>query len=185
MRIRRTVFALLCLVASGTLAARESHLRFSPDEAAASRAAGDARELVRFAGDALCTRLDWSEASLHAVDELAGSLHADLRRRRAKPADVAPLVAMIGSYVGEVLRRERGGDWGWLLAGGRPVLAFRPAGGAPVALAAATRRRVLQGAGGSLWRVYRGASLQRARLHAESAPRVAPLADISAISPAP
>ncbi len=109
-----------------------------------------------FARSELELELDWSDASVRAVEELAGSLHADVRRRRAAPEEVAPLVTMIGSYLGEVLRRNHGADWGWVSVNGRRVLGLRAhATGALFTPVETVRRRVHQGAASNLWRTYR------------------------------
>ncbi|HMM77859.1 MAG TPA: DUF3806 domain-containing protein [Gammaproteobacteria bacterium] len=113
-------------------------------------------DLVLFARSELELELDWSDASVRAVEELAGSLHADVRRRRAAPEEVAPLVTMIGSYLGEVLRRNHGADWGWVSVNGRRVLGLRAhATGALFTPVETVRRRVHQGAASNLWRTYR------------------------------
>jgi hypothetical protein len=155
-RLRGLLVALL--IACGALdaaSARESRVVFAPDRHAQATAAREAAEFVRFAAAALGTRLDFSEDSVHAVEELAGELHADLRRQRGAAVEIAPLVTMIGSYLGEVLRRRHGGEWGWLTVNGRQVLGFRAArSGALFAPVETAKRRVHEGASGTLWRAY-------------------------------
>jgi len=153
----RTVAALLlgCVLCVNT-PARESHLSFAPDQRAQQTAIRHARDLVMFAQSELRLKLDWSDQSVRMVEELAGSLHADVRRQRAAPDDVAPLVTMIGSYVGEVLRRNHGAEWGWVSANGRRVLALRAGPtGALFTPVETVKRRVHQGAASNLWRTYR------------------------------
>jgi len=146
---------LLSCMAADPAAARESRVVFAADRLAQETAGREAREFVRFAQAALGTRLDWSEESVRAVEDLAGALHADLRRRRSGATEIAPLVTMIGSYLGEVLRRNHGGEWGYLSVNGRRVLGFRAAhSGALFAPVETAKRRVHHGASGSLWRAY-------------------------------
>lgn len=51
--------------------------------------------------------LDYSAASIAQVDALLDDLH----HRQVDPADVGDLVVGAASYVGEVIRRTRGGTW--------------------------------------------------------------------------
>ena len=149
------VVVLLACGALDAASARESRVVFAADRQAQATAAREAGEFVRFAEAALGTRLDFSEDSVRAVEDLAGALHADLRRQRADVTEIAPLVTMIGSYLGEVLRRNRGGEWGWLTVNGRQVPGFRVArSGALFAPVETAKRRVHQVAAGTLWRAY-------------------------------
>ncbi len=147
---------LLSAVCVAAATAHETRLSFAADRAAGHTALRQARDLVLFARSELELKLDWTDASVRAVEELAGSLHADVRRRRAPPWEVAPLVEMIGSYVGEVLRRNHGAEWGWVTVNGKRVLGLKlaPTGTlfTPVETA---RRRVHQGAASNLWLTYR------------------------------
>lgn len=154
--LRGLLVALLIVgSAVGPAAARESRVIFTANRLAQETAASEAREFVRFAQAALGTRLDWSEDSMRAVEDLAGALHADLQRQRSDATEIAPLVTMIGSYLGEVLRRNHGGEWGYLTVNGRRVLGFRSArSGALFAPVETAKRRVHHGASGSLWRAY-------------------------------
>jgi hypothetical protein len=150
---------LAALLIAGSAAspavAHESRVVFMANRLAQETAAREAREFVRFAQAALGTTLDWSENSVRAVEDLAGALHADLRRQRSDAMEIAPLVTMIGSYLGEVLRRNHGGEWGWLTVNGRQVLGFRSArSGALFAPVETAKRRVHHGATGTLWRAY-------------------------------
>jgi hypothetical protein len=82
-----------------------------------------AQELVGWAQTALQTaevrwglRLDFSEKSLEAVEEVLGQLHDLLRTGRAdqpRPSaeQVHQMAVIWGVYVGEVLRRHAGGRW--------------------------------------------------------------------------
>jgi hypothetical protein len=131
-------------------------LTFTADRHAQHTALRQARDLVAFAQSELDLALDWSDASVRAVEELAGSLHADVRRRRTGPDDIAPLVEMIGSYLGEVLRRNHGAEWGWVSVNGRRLLGLKLAPtGALFTPVETARRRVPRGAASNLWRTYR------------------------------
>ncbi len=139
----------------GTAAARESRMSFEIDKSAQHAATRHARDLVVFAQSELNLKLDWSDASVRHVEELAGSLHADFRRQRASAADIAPLVTMIGSYLGEVLRRNHGAQWGWVSVNGHRVLGLKAEQtGALFTPIETAKRRVHHGASSNLWRTY-------------------------------
>lgn len=123
--MRALFFVFLCFVGLGSVAAFESRVSFASDPAAARAAQRQAHDMVQFAQVELGLKLDWSDASIAAIEEVAAELHADLRRERAGLRDVDTLVRMLGSYVGEVYRRNHGGDWGYAAANGRRTLAVR------------------------------------------------------------
>lgn len=153
--VRALLLALLFVGASDPVAARESRLSFAADRGAQHTAVRHARDLVQFAQSELGLKLDWSDGSVRAVEELAGSLHADVRRRRTAPAEIAPLVTMIGSYVGEVLRRNHGAEWGWVSVNGHRVLGLKAAATGTLFTPVETvRRRIHQGAASNLWHTY-------------------------------
>ena len=56
--------------------------------------------------------LDYSLDSLHVVDEYLDSLHEN--REVIPDEEWRVTVLRAGAYVGEVLRRETGGRWGWI-----------------------------------------------------------------------
>ncbi len=146
---------LALLLCAATASARESRMSFETDSSAQGTAMRHARELVVFAQSELNLKLDFSDASVRDVEELAGSLHADFRRQRAGADEVAPLVTMIGSYLGEVLRRNHGAQWGWVSVNGHRVLGLKAARtGALFTPVETAKRRVHQGASSNLWRAY-------------------------------
>jgi hypothetical protein len=60
--------------------------------------------------------LDYSEQSLGAIEEMIDSQFADWRPwRRGKTAKKnEPIASLVGAYVGEVMVRNVGGQWGWM-----------------------------------------------------------------------
>ena len=119
--IQPTFAGVLLLVATLGVGADPTtpHVLFEPAPAVARRAANEAAELVRFARAELGIRLDWSDASIAEVEELAMELGRDLRREGGKLSEVDRLVQLLGSYVGEVYRRNHGGSWGEAGLGGQ------------------------------------------------------------------
>lgn len=120
----------LCLMAAscGGLAF-EPRISFASDPAAARSAARQAGDMIRFAQIELAVSLDWSEASIAVIEDLAAALQADLRRERGSYHEVRALVQMLGCYVGEVYRRNHGGEWGYVTTRGQRRMALRSADG--------------------------------------------------------
>ena len=155
------VGALLFLCTLGVAASPTTpHVLFEPTPAAAQRAAREAAELVRFARTELGVQLDWSDASITQIERLAVALGKDLRREGGKLSEVEGLVRLLGSYVGEVYRRNHGGSWGEAKVGGQHRIALRPTRGDTLLWPAERiRQRLRQGAGGGLATHYQSRML--------------------------
>jgi hypothetical protein len=75
---------------------------------------------VEHAQQTFQTKLDYSPASLHLVEEILGKLHATLpkgflsrlRGGGATPEQISQMATTYGAYIGEVIRRRWGGEWG-------------------------------------------------------------------------
>src|SRR5215470_36272 len=98
--------------------------------------------------------LDWSDESIQNVEDIAEALHAAYRKDHPTPEQIEPLYKMIGSYIGEVFRRNHGAEWGWVtLQGsrfpgmeGKADNLFWPWGRA--------RNRIIKGSEDNLWHYY-------------------------------
>ncbi len=63
--------------------------------------------------------LDYSRESIEKIEKIAGKLHAampkgflgKLFRRPPSDAELDAISKVLGGYVGEVMRREKGGEW--------------------------------------------------------------------------
>jgi hypothetical protein len=150
----RWLLLVLGLAAVGSAAAFESRVHFKVDRTVASAAARQAQDMVQFAAVELSLRLDWSDGSIAAIEDVAAELHADLRRERAGLRDVDTLLRMLGSYVGEVYRRNHGGEWGYVVAKGQRILAVRGREGELLWPVERVRRRVRGGGERNLYTYY-------------------------------
>ena len=145
---------LLCGVLQTPLAL-ESHLSFTADDGAARTAARYAQDMVRFAAVELNLKLNWSDASIAKIEEVASELHADLRRERGAISDVDTLVQMLGSYVGEVYRRNHGGKWGFAAANGKRLMVVKAENGNSLLWPIERiRRRLRSGGSNNVWAYY-------------------------------
>lgn len=107
---RMPALCLVLLAVTVPTLAYQPHLSFVPDKSAERTAAQHAKNMVQFAQVELNLKLDWSDASIEHIEEISAELHADFRRERAVFGDIETLVDMLGSYVGEVSRRNHGGE---------------------------------------------------------------------------
>lgn len=142
----RCALLLLLVCTPMTLTASPTPwVRFEVTPALGRQAAREAEELARFAQVALGIELDFSLASLPKVKHLTAALRADLRARPHEQAEVRALVDRLGSYLGEVYRREYGGTWGRARMAGGSRMALKSARGAGVWWPAGRIRRQLGG----------------------------------------
>jgi hypothetical protein len=90
--------------------------RFEPDAGMAADAVAIAEDLVAFARDKFSLTLDYSEASISLLEQMAVALD---RSRKPGQTQNDPKVAqqfgpLFGFYIGEVYRRNFGCTWGWI-----------------------------------------------------------------------
>ena len=88
----------------------------------------DARD---FAERAFHITLDWSDASVRQVEAILDDLYRQKQVMKPPPTDeqVLMFAKMLGSYVGEVFRRNHGAEWGMVKFGGDSIPGLRAAGG--------------------------------------------------------
>lgn len=154
LNCRQALLLWLGVMLSSPLLALEPSLRFATDPAAARTAARQAADMVHFARVELDTPLDWSDGSIGTIEDITAALHSDLRRERGSYADVEALVEMLGSYVGEVYRRNHGGEWGYARIGGQKRMALRTAAGGRLLLPVERVRQRLRVAGHNVLAYY-------------------------------
>jgi hypothetical protein len=87
---------------------------FSPDPRIEKVAEAYAQDAVDFSAKQFSIKLDWSDASIADVEKALSKMHASYTDMTPKPSDeqVMSFAKGFGSYVGEVFRRNHGGEWG-------------------------------------------------------------------------
>jgi len=77
-----------------------------------------AEDAVDYARERFGVTLDYSVDSVKHVEEIATKLYESIPtgisrflRKGPKPTEVETICKMLGAYVGEVYRREKGGEW--------------------------------------------------------------------------
>lgn len=94
---------------------------FAPDPKIEQMAEAYAQDAVDFSSKQFAVRLDWSDASIAEVEEILAKMHLSYATTSSKPTDdqVMSFAKAYGSYVGEVYRRNHGGEWGMVTLGGQ------------------------------------------------------------------
>jgi len=71
--------------------------------------------------------LDWTDNSIDRIETVSGHMHESYRTTRPKPDEemLMEYAKAFGSYIGEVFRRNHGGEWGMVTLDGRRLPGFR------------------------------------------------------------
>lgn len=104
---------------------RPSHFTADPEvQQIAEAYALDARD---FAERAFRITLDSSDASVKQVEAILDDLYRQKETMEPPPSDeqVVTFAKMLGSYIGEVFRRNHGADWGVVDIDGDPIAGLR------------------------------------------------------------
>ena len=102
--------------------------------------------------------LDFTDASVQVVEQLAGQLEdsgpKDWETNEASAEYLWDFAKMLGFYVGEVMRRHHGGEWGFMeQAKGPPIYGIRVNGGLTSPMEKAYQRLTI-GPEDNLWSYY-------------------------------
>jgi len=89
-------------------------MKFEPDAALAKTASDASHEAVKFAKQSYDVVLDWSDSSVSDLERLLETFYRQKLDAGADEKKVAQVGAVFGSYVGEVFRRNHGGQWGFI-----------------------------------------------------------------------
>ena len=123
-RTLTAAFMVAMLSSSALLAPASAHAdepAFKADASVAQAATPLAQDAVRFAHQRYDIVLDGSEASIDAVELTLDHLSAAYASVQPRPSDaeVMSFAQRFGAYVGEVYRRQHGGEWGWVTLDGQ------------------------------------------------------------------
>ncbi|WP_321965364.1 hypothetical protein [Paraburkholderia sp. J7] len=120
---KRLVAALLALIigplGETALAGTPTSQSFAPDPQIQKIAEAYAMDAVDFSGKQFGIKLDWSDASIADVEKALARMNSSYIGANPKPTDekVMSFAKAYGSYVGEVYRRNHGGEWGMVTLG--------------------------------------------------------------------
>ena len=98
--------------------------------------------------------LDWSEASIRQVERILGLLHDDMSQSKPSEDAVWTFAKAFGSYIGEVLRRHHGGEWGNINMNGQSFPGLRQSGGGLIWPWSKANKRLTNGPEDNVWDYY-------------------------------
>jgi hypothetical protein len=91
---------------------------FEKDDKIQTVAEAYAQDAIDFVRAHYSKRLNWSDESIRDIEEVAAHLHDTLPDPRPAEEQIFGMAKMLGSYVGEVFRRNHGALWGRAKMGG-------------------------------------------------------------------
>jgi hypothetical protein len=91
---------------------------FTVDDKIRQIAEAYALDTVDYARDTFGLGLDFSDDSIQHVEAMLTRLHDEMASARPSDDQIFQFAKMIGSYVGEVFRRNHGARWGMVSLGG-------------------------------------------------------------------
>lgn len=131
---------------------------FSSDPKIAAVTGAYALDAVDHAKTKFGIALDWSDRSIANVETILTRLHADYVKSKTQIPDdaIATLAKAYGSYIGEVYRRNHGGDWGMMTLDGLDFPAVKARSGVAFWPIGRVTNRIKNGSGDNVAFYYRG-----------------------------
>jgi hypothetical protein len=100
--------------------------------------------------------IDWSDDSVQQVERIAAVIHEEYKKNRPTAEQLEAFYKMVGSYIGEVFRRNHGAEWGWVSLQGSRFPGLRARKGTLFWPWGRAMNRIMHGAEDDLWFYYRG-----------------------------
>ncbi|VWC55443.1 hypothetical protein BLA9940_02309 [Burkholderia aenigmatica] len=122
---------MACVRGGIALAETASDRSFSPEPNIPKVAEAYSLDAVDFSAKQFGIKLDWSDASVANVEKALAQMSSSYVSANPRPTDeqVMAFAKVYGSYVGEVYRRNHGGEWGVIALGGRRFPGLRTTSG--------------------------------------------------------
>jgi hypothetical protein len=111
-------------------------------------------DMIDFAQQKFGIVLDWSDESLRDVEQIAVALHENYKKSRPAPEQIAPFYRMLGSYIGEVFRRNCEAEWGWVSLDGKRFPGMQHRAGNLFWPWGKAQSRIVNGSADNLWHYY-------------------------------
>lgn len=152
------LFLSLLLFAGEAMPQSPTRQAFSADPKIAAVTGAYALDAVDHAKASFGVALDWSDGSIANVETILARLHADYVKSKAQISDdvVAMIAKAYGSYIGEVYRRNHGGEWGMMTLDGLDFPAVKARSGAAFWPIGRVTNRIKNGSGDNVAFYYRG-----------------------------
>jgi hypothetical protein len=91
---------------------------FEADDKIRQVAEAYAADAVDLARETFGLTLDWSDDSVRKIEAILDRLHAEMPKAKPTEEQLLQFAKILGSYVGEVFRRNHGATWGMVTLGG-------------------------------------------------------------------
>ncbi len=127
---------------------------FQPDPQIAEAAGAYSQDAVDFAARTFGITLDWSDESIRQVEIILGRLHDDIPHARPPENAIWRFAKVFGSYVGEVLRRRHGAEWGMVRMGEDSFPGVQQPGGRLCWPWGRAHKRITNGPEDNIWHYY-------------------------------
>lgn len=128
---------------------------FQPNADVTKIAEAYALDAVDIAAKNFDITLDWSENSIERVEQMLAQLHAEMARTQPPEETVKTFCKMFGSYIGQVLLRHHGGEWGVVTMGEESIPGIQYGAGALCWPWGKVRNRLFNGPEDNVWHYYR------------------------------
>ncbi len=127
---------------------------FQPDPQVAQIADAYSLDAVDLAARNFGVTLDGSEASVQQVEQMLERLHDEMASAKPPEDRIWTFAQAFGSYVGEVLRKHHGGEWGIVSMDGQSFPGLRQSSGALSWPWGRAHKRLVNGAEDNVWHYY-------------------------------
>lgn len=127
---------------------------FKPDPQIVEIAEAYALDAMDLASRNIGVSLDWSEQSVRQVEQMLGRLHDELSKAHPPDETVWTFAKAFGSYIGEVIRRRYGGEWGLITLDGKSFPGLKQASGDLVWPWSKAHERLTNGSEDNIWHYY-------------------------------
>lgn len=161
MNLHVLSIAFLSLFFAGAAIAQEAARRaFSVDSRIQGMAEAYSLDAIDHARSNFGIVLDWSDRSIANVEKILAQMSQDYVSSSPKPSDdeVSTIAKGYGGYLGEVYRRNHGGEWGLMTLNGDSFPAFKARSGSIFWPVGRVLNRIKNGAEDNVLFYYRNLS---------------------------
>jgi len=157
-RVFSALLLSLLLISGEAMPQNATKQAFSADAKIAAVTGAYALDAVDHAKANFGVALDWSDRSIAKVETILARLHADYVKSKAQIPDdaIATMAKGYGSYIGEVYRRNHGGEWGMMTLDGLDFPAVKARNGTAFWPIGRVTNRIKNGSGDNVAFYYRG-----------------------------
>lgn len=153
--LRAVAFAVVILVLlPATSLYGESSMSFEADPKVLQVAEAYALDMVDIANNNFGVALDWSDNSIKQIEQIAALLHENYVKNKPPENTLNIFVKAIGSYVGEVYRRNHGAEWGWVTMNDQRIVGLKAKTGTTFWPWGKARKRITGGPEDNIWHYY-------------------------------